>query len=541
MRMRCWAAAAVVLAATGAGRAVAQKPGEPAVEVRLRSVNDLLDKAEYVGGLLGQDDPVKQVKGLVQGLAAGGKGLEGIDPAKPFGLYAVVAEDVAGSPVVLMVPVADKDTLLTALKERLGIEAEKGADGTLKVATPIPQVGDLAMRFADGYVYLARDPKHLPAKGLVGPAAFFGKDDGAVLSVTARLDRVPPDLKALVLGQMEHQLQEGLKKDGGDKPAAQKKLEAILADAFAGGAKMLVEDGKELSVKLFADPKADDLSVEVTLTAKDGSALAQTFAGLAGKTSRPAGVVAVEDPAARMTFKGALPDDLKKRLDPVIDKLVEEAVNQAKDGDQAAARKAFDALLPTLKAGQADSAVTLAGPDDAGKHTLLAAFAVKEGKKVEKTVKEFAPFAPADKVAFEFDVETVGAFTLHKVTLKQTEPEFDRVFGTKTVWLATSDDLIAASVEPDAKALKAGLKAAPAAVPVLAVEAALAKVVPLGQKDLKPDEAKAVIKDAFGGKSPAGQDTVTVTVEGGKQLTAKIKVKGKGVRFGALLNELKGN
>jgi hypothetical protein len=50
-------------------------------------------------------------------------------------------------------------------------------------------------------------------------------------------------------------------------------------------------------------------------------------------------------------------------------------------------------------------------------------------------------------------------------------------------------------------------------------------------KDLKPDEVKALLKDAFGDGGAAGKDTVTITIAGGDQLTAKAKVRGKGVRL----------
>ncbi len=52
-------------------------------------------------------------------------------------------------------------------------------------------------------------------------------------------------------------------------------------------------------------------------------------------------------------------------------------------------------------------------------------------------------------------------------------------------------------------------------MPVLSVEVSLAKVVPLVAKNLKPDEVKALLKDAFGDGAPAGKDTVTVTITGG--------------------------
>jgi hypothetical protein len=535
MRVRYLIAAAAALLA---GPAVAQPP-EPTVEVRLRSVNDLLDKAEYVGGLLGQEEPVKQVRGMVQHLSAEGKGVEGVDPKRPFGAYAVVAADVEASQVVLMIPVADRDRLLAALKERAGIETEQGDDGTLKATVPF--INEVALRFADGYLYLARDAKHLSAKGLIAPKAFFAKDDGAVLSAAVRLDRIPAELKEFFTGQLEHQLQEQLKQnDAAGKSDAERKGFQLGAEAVTGAVKMVVEEAKEFSLKLFVDQKTDELSAEVVLTAKDGTPLARSIAGLAGRTSRPAGIVAAKDPVVRYASKVGLEGDLKKRFDAIVDGLLDEAVNQAKDdGDREFARRVAEVLKPTIKAAEVDLAATLSGPAGGGGHVLLAAAAVKDGKEIEKLVRDIAPHVPAAEAEFTFDVETVGGFTLHKVEVKKADKDFERVFGTKTVWLATSDDLIAVSIEPDGKALKAGLAAKPAPAPVLAVEVALAKAIPLFNEDLKPDEARAVVKDAFGGESPAGKDTVTVTVEGGKQLTIKAKVKGKGLRLGAAVGELK--
>jgi len=90
-------------------------------------------------------------------------------------------------------------------------------------------------------------------------------------------------------------------------------------------------------------------------------------------------------------------------------------------------------------------------------------------------------------------------------------------------------------MEPDGTAIRAGLKAKPATASVLNVEVSLAKLLPLVGKELKPDEVKALIKDAFGDGGPAGKDIVKVSITGGSRLTAKASVKGKGVRliFGA--------
>src|SRR5437762_990490 len=71
MRMRSWVAAAAVLSAVvaGPGRATAQPSAEPTIEVRLRSVNDLLERFEYVGGLVNQEDAARQVRDLARALS----------------------------------------------------------------------------------------------------------------------------------------------------------------------------------------------------------------------------------------------------------------------------------------------------------------------------------------------------------------------------------------------------------------------------------------------------------------------------------------
>ena len=65
------------------------------------------------------------------------------------------------------------------------------------------------------------------------------------------------------------------------------------------------------------------------------------------------------------------------------------------------------------------------------------AAAVKDGGEVVKVLKEFAGFIPGDAAGVTFDADKVGKFALHKAELKFLDENFEKVFGTKTVWLAT--------------------------------------------------------------------------------------------------------
>jgi hypothetical protein len=540
MRMRHWGTAVAVIALTAAAptRALAQpaKGTEPTVEVRVQSVNVLLDKAEYVGGLLGKEDVVVQVKELVKTLTTEDKGIEGIDPKKPFGVYATLVADVANSPAIVMIPIADQKRFLAMLKDRLSVEPEKADGGTLKAALPL--VNEVYFKFANGYLYAARDAKHLDAKYIIDPKVYFANDDGSVASAIVRIDRIPNDLKTFVIGQLEHQAQEALKKQ--DPDPLGKKVATFVVDQGVGGIKTLLDDGKQVSVKLVIDPKTDELSVNAVLTAKDGSTMAKNIAALSGKTSLPAGITAVKDTVAKGSVKIALPAEQKEQFGKLLDDTFDEVLKKASgEQERELLKKVFNALAPTAKAGELDAAFALSGPDAKGKYRLIVAGSVKKGDDIETLAKELTKFVPGDAVEFKFDVDKVGEFSLHKVTVKANDPQIERVFGAANIWIATSADCYVVSVEPDGVAIKAALKAKAVSVPVLSVEVSVARVIPLAQPNLKPDEIKAMTKDAFGNESPSGKDTLTVTVTGGKELTAKAVLKGKALRFVTALEPFK--
>ena len=528
MRIRLLAALAAVFAFGPASHAQPEK-AQPTVEVRLRSVNDLLTKAEYIGGLAGQEDAVKHIREVVKQLSVDGKGIEGIDPKRPFGAHATLTADVVNSSFTLMVPLADQDRFLGLLKERLQLTPEKEDDGTYKVSVPI--ISEVYLRFANEYVYVARTQKELDPKTLVTPKAFFAKDDGAVGSVLVRFDQIPAELKKFVIGQLELGIKEQRRNKAGNESAAEKAALDWAGDNITGGLKTLLDDAKELQARVYVDEKTDDLSAELTLTAKSGSTLAKNFASLAGKTSIPAAIVGGKDAAVRVTAKAGLPDGAKRDLAKVVDSAIDEILKQVPEGEKEIAERVLKTLAPSLKAGELDFALSLT-PTDKG-YTLIAATGVKKGKDIEALVKDLAKqFGPmiGDAVEFDFDVETIGDFKLHKVTVNALPADVEKVFGTNKVWVAISDDHIAVSVEPDGTALKAGLKAKPAAVPAVSVEVAAAKLVPLVARTLKPDEIKAILKDAFP-DGATGKDTVSITVTGGDQLTVKGKVKGKAIRM----------
>lgn len=538
MRFRWLAALAVAVFSSGLA-AAQPKAVEPTIEVRLRSVNDLVDKFEYVAALAGKEDVAGQVREFLKAMTDEKKGIEGIDPKRPLGAYAVLEKDVAASPFVLMVPIADEAQFLKALETKLGLAPEKGDDGTQKVAAPV--VNEIHFRVVNGYLYASPKAKDLDPKRLVDPKAYFERDDGAVVSLVAHIDRIPADLRTFVFGQLELGVNGARKKNADNESPAEQKLKNVTLDMILAGTKGVIDDGKDLSVRLFADPKTDEITAEVALSAKDGTATAKNFRALGSKTSLPAGITAVPAAASRGTVKIGLTDGTKKEYAAAVDALLADAVKKAPEDQQPVLKALVAAVAPTLKAGELDLAASFVGPDAKNHFQLLAALAVTEGKGVEafvkKVVGDYGAFI-GDFVEFKFDVETIGDFNLHRIDLKQIDDKFETIFGTKTVWLAISDKTIALSIEPTGEALRKGLKAKAVPVPALFSETSVAKLISLYQPDLKPDELKALLKDAFGDGPINGKDAVVYSVEGGDQLKLKFKAKGKTIRFGAGLGAL---
>ncbi|HEY1186788.1 MAG TPA: hypothetical protein VGE74_03980, partial [Gemmata sp.] len=439
-----------------------------------------------------------------------------------------------------MIPIADETQFLNALEKHLNVTAEKGEDGTKKV--PVPLVGEAHITFLNGYAYVSQKVKDLDPKVLLKPATFFARDDGAVASVLVHVDRIPADLRAFAFGQFELGLNEERRKNADTESDAEKKLKNLIFDTILAGTKGALDDGKDLSVKLFADPKTDDISAEVAFSARSGSVTAKNFAAMSTKTSLPAGIVAAADPAARGNLKLELTDGTKKEFAAAVDGLLAEALKKAPEDQQPVLKALVAAVSPTLKSGELDAAAALVGPNAKGQVRLISALGVKDGKGIEKFVKKVVDdygVLFGDFVEFKFDVEKIGSFALHRVELKQVDDKFEKMFGTKVIWLATSDDTLAVSIEPEGELIKKGLKAKAVPVAVVSADAAVAKLVTLFQPDLKPDELKALIKDSFGAGPTAGKDAVTLAVEGGDHLKVKFKLKGKALRFGAGLDVLK--
>src|SRR5262249_3249085 len=131
-------------------RAADPETKAPAIIVRVKSIDGLLDDAKYVAKLTGNDEEVKQVDGFLRSLL-GDKGSEGIHTKRHIGFYGSVSEDFLNSNGALMTPV-DEEKNFVALLERFNVQAKKDANGVYAVTLPnVPVPFPVFMRVANKY------------------------------------------------------------------------------------------------------------------------------------------------------------------------------------------------------------------------------------------------------------------------------------------------------------------------------------------------------------------------------------------------------
>ncbi len=202
MRMRTFPVAGLLLlAASPALTRAAAAPNEagdrPAVVVAFKSLDGLIADAKYIATLAGKDNEAQQFERPVQ--ESPRPGPRAIDSKKPIGLYARInADDPQASEVVLLVPVASEEGLVSLIKNLPNLTLkDKDADGVYKVASdnfPLP----VYFRFANDYAYATLQNKDSIAKDrLIAPEKVLPEQGTSLASLTIHADAIPEKYKDL--------------------------------------------------------------------------------------------------------------------------------------------------------------------------------------------------------------------------------------------------------------------------------------------------------------------------------------------------------
>jgi predicted RNA-binding protein YlqC (UPF0109 family) len=520
------------------------KTGEPALLVRVQAINDLLKTAEYVRTLLPgeQGDQFELGYKALEAFIDKDKGsIEGIDVKNPIGLYLTFGEELnlTTPPAVLLVPIADQEAVLAALKERAKLTVEKEKDDVYK----IPELPNIPLpvyfRFANKYAYVTLgDPQNIDPKALPKPADVLGGRPEHLVSITFRIDRLPDAMRKMALAQIENALAQGKDQPLPNETKAVKEFKEKGIDELATNLKELLDSGEQVAIRLNVDAKAEEVAFEFELSGKKGSKLAKDIMSIREHKSVVGGALASKDAALTVNLSVGLPANLKSLLPPVVDDLLEQVKKQGTvPGEiQAKAEPLVKALLPTVKAGELDLGVSMVGPDKDEHYTVVAGLKLVDGKKLEAALKDAAKkdLPPEFSGLVQFDAEKLaGGASLHTVKIAdQIDEKAQKVLGKSDLYLAFRDDLLVMAVGPNAKdALKRAIASQPADVGVFNFQVSLSRIVPImGDNAQELAAAKAAAEKVFG-KGGSQADTIRFSIEGGDSLKVKAAAKGKAIRF----------
>ena len=182
---------------------------------------------------------------------------------------------------------------------------------------------------------------------LLTPQKVFGVNPStAVLSLTLRLDQIPESLRGMFLDT----LKEGLGKIEGKagESKAQKALRIALTKEVVALLDHVLKEGEELIADIDLDPKAKQLAVDLSLTAKPHSKLAEKIAKLGQRRTLFAGVLG-EDAALNGLINLTVPGEVREALVGLVQESMDKALaDLSDDGRKQRAAQLFNGLKPSL-------------------------------------------------------------------------------------------------------------------------------------------------------------------------------------------------
>ena len=506
----------VTLLGLAAMPAVAQEgKTPPTVTMQIRSFEDLISTVNTVSKTIGKEEFAEQLDDLIK-LYAGEKGLEGVDPKRPWGLYVKLGEDLGSVSAVAMLPVSDKKALLDLL-ENLNFPAKKNEAGLYVVRIP-DQFFDIGIRFANKYAYITGlNLDVLAPDKLATPGQVFALGKPGLLQATVRVNQIPKAFKDIAISKLEEGVTEEKGKLAPGATDLQIRLRNQVIDTTFQQAVEFLRNGQEVTMAFDVDAAKKEITTSMTVDATKGSKLAKDIAYVSSmKTAF--GSLAKMDGAIHAFARMSLPQDIKKAAIPAIEEAMEIAVEKERNPQK---RKAIDmvlkALKPSLTSGELDKGVVIQ-THDSGRITAVAAVGMVKGKAVETVLKQFLnnKFVPErDRAKFSLDVAKVGSTNIHRLNVQDTyDDDARRLLGDNPVYFAVNDDALVIAVgEGGMKAIKTALLSKSAPAEPLTINIDVAKAIETFADDPKQ---KAVARKVFNKTNPG---YIKVRITGGKQLS----------------------
>jgi len=470
----------------------------------------------------------KSVDAIVK-MFTSGRGLVGVDTARPSGIALFPGDDKPTG--YGFVPVTDLKALLEVL-DGLGHKSSEAGDGLIEIDTK-KQGKRLFIREGEGWAFFADQPEYLvnlpddPSKLLSANARQYD------VAVCLNIADVPAQDREKLMRGLREQAKKDLAKDKGTE--AQKKLHHMMARMLLSHIGKAIEELDQITIGASLDSETKTVSLEVSVTALEGTSAAARLAQLNHSATDLAGF---QLPGAAVTVGSALQcSDINTKAVAALFSAIETAAFEEIDRKVDSPKKAegvkkfvgqlIEVVAETVAEGRLDRRMSLVlDPDGV---TLVGATHVADGPKLAKAlgmVVEVARKKHGDVVdeVFTPNVDVYKGVRLHVLSIPITDKcphheqaialvgeKFEVVFGVADHGIgfaAGKDAMKAAKQAIDRSIAKPQQPTLPAQLSVSMQRVAAFLATVAEEKDKPGIEAAAAIL-----KESSGKDHITAVVK----------------------------
>ena len=496
--------------------------GSPTVVLSLKSVDELLTDADFIGESVGQNGLKAVLESTINGIT-GGADADGIDRERPFGLYWSMIENDPNNfgTVVAFVPITDEENfqkLISKFAPDLKVEDEKW---TLSVqGIPLYAV------ISDEYCFVSSSLEGL--NELSDPEKLANDDYDIAIDVN--LSSIPQNVKDLFLMKTEEEGRRSL--NDGPKPTsdAEARGQELGFDWMLATLKAVTNDGDRITFGVDFDGESHMASFDLGLTGVSKTPLANAMA-VYGKTAPAFASVASESAALSLVMShpttgildkvDELADAIRKSANAEIDKdpkLEDEADRKAaKD----VANRLLSIGLATLKSGSLHSIIVLE-KGAGGKARIVAGTKVAKGNDASKLWDDILKLSKEspDLAKVKSDAAKHAGARIHSI-LADADEKQAAMFGTEPLHLAIRADSLWFSLGGgNLEGLKTALDLSGKKGPQFAAPISL-RLKPAALVSLLETDNKELIKRAEG---LAGEPNDVLIVEIAPSKTGGVKV-----------------
>jgi hypothetical protein len=511
-----WLVTAVGLATLPAQvRAADEKSPLPTAQISLRSLDALLEDLKYLLSSTDQKDAAKLLDDTLKMNFP--NAFEGIDRKKPWALYGVLEPDLLDSSGVLMIPVSDEKAFIGLVEKHAQLKPTKDGDYYVyhHPSLPFP----IYVRFTAGYAFATvREKTALKDGKLRLPSKVFAGPQETILGMRLRVDQIPDTYKQMMVGQLEASLASEQTQPGPNERPFERAGRILGAKMTVDVVRAILREGAELSLDAGVSPKREGIILQLGLTGSAGSDLAKRIVSMSKMESMFAAWVKPKS-VFSVIVNFPLSEDFRKMMVLFLED--ELSKGPAKD-NPSLAEKIRKALRPTLNASSLETALDIRGPSSKGHYTLVNAFRIVDGDKIDALFGEWVKEMPEkQRAAFKMEPFSIGTCRVYQRVFTGPRKEVDRqLFGDGPVYFTFCKEAFFISVgEQSLDALREAIQSGSRPSPAVHAELAIAKFVPL-LKQLPFTETEFAKLES----QKWGIESLRFLIEGGEALKIRLEM-----------------